>query len=70
VEVTDNVINVQKSMVVPIRCSKVNVEATLREFPTTHSPLPIRYLVFRFWCTILEVWTFNSLWINWQSNYQ
>jgi hypothetical protein len=66
VEVTDNVINVQKSMVVPIRCSKVDVQATLREFPTTHSPLPICYLVFRFWCTVLEVWTFNSLWIKWQ----
>jgi hypothetical protein len=43
-EVTGLVTNVNKSMVVPIRCSEINIEDVLHGFPAMRSSFPIRYL--------------------------
>jgi hypothetical protein len=43
-EVTGLLTNVQKSMVVPIRCSEINLEEILNVFPALLSSFPIRYL--------------------------
>jgi hypothetical protein len=43
-EVTDLVTNVQKSMVLPIRCAELDLEAILYDFPAIHSNFPMRYL--------------------------
>jgi hypothetical protein len=43
-EVTGLVTNFNKSMVVPIRCSEINIADVLHGFPAMHSLFPIRYL--------------------------
>jgi hypothetical protein len=43
-EVTGLVTNVNKSMVVPIRCSEINIDEVLHGFPATRSSFPITYL--------------------------
>jgi hypothetical protein len=43
-EVTGLVTNVQKSMVVPIRCSEIDLEEILHGFPALRSSFPMHYL--------------------------
>jgi hypothetical protein len=43
-EVTGLVTNMQKSSVVPIQCSKIDIESVLQGFPVVRTMFPIRYL--------------------------